>query len=156
MWAGSAAERDRISAAGLELAPDRLLADATGRGEELEGITSVLFLTGEHDFNALAVADLRGSLEEGVYRVAGPAGQQGVLAPYTGDEVLFGDRLAGDEIARRYGAGDRFVALPAAAATDGAELLFVIRPGGRLEPVTGGSAPQPHPDDLLVLLGSAG
>jgi hypothetical protein len=156
MWAGSVAERERIRDAGLELAPDRLLADATGRGEELEGITSVLFLTGENDFNALAVAQLRGSVEEGVFRVAGPRRDEEVVAPYATDEVLFSDRLTGTDIAHRYDDGARFLALPRTSSTvDGLPVLFVIRSDGRLEPATAATMPQPHPDDLLILLGRA-
>jgi hypothetical protein len=53
MWAGFDEQRQRISQAGLELAPGELLAAATGRGAQLEGITAVLLLTDEDDFNAL-------------------------------------------------------------------------------------------------------
>ncbi|MYT24398.1 sodium:proton exchanger, partial [Streptomyces sp. SID7760] len=54
VWAGHETQRDRIRAAGLELAPGELFAAATGSGAELEGLTGVLLLTGESDFNALA------------------------------------------------------------------------------------------------------
>jgi hypothetical protein len=37
-----------------------MLAAATARGAQLEGITMVLLLTDEDDFNALASADLAG------------------------------------------------------------------------------------------------
>ncbi len=53
MWAGSEDQRERIREAGLELAPGELLAAAMGRGARLEGITAVLLLTDEDDFNAL-------------------------------------------------------------------------------------------------------
>jgi hypothetical protein len=69
-----------IRQAGLELAPGELLAAATGRGARLEGITAVLLLTGEDDFNALASAMLQGSVEGRVYRLAPPLRSQGVAA----------------------------------------------------------------------------
>ena len=73
MWAGAHGQRRRIQEAGLALAPGRLVADATGLGAELEGITTVLLLTDEDDFNALAAVALEGTLDGGVYRVAAPA-----------------------------------------------------------------------------------
>ncbi|MFJ8107235.1 hypothetical protein [Streptomyces sp. NPDC096132] len=39
LWAGREEERERITAAGLELAPGELFAAATGAGAELEGLT---------------------------------------------------------------------------------------------------------------------
>ena len=45
---------ETIRRVGLELAPEELLASATARGAELEGITAVLLLTDEDDFNAPA------------------------------------------------------------------------------------------------------
>jgi hypothetical protein len=48
MWAGFVDDqRERITQAGLELAPGELLAAATGEGAQLEGITAVPLLTGE-------------------------------------------------------------------------------------------------------------
>jgi hypothetical protein len=78
MWAGLEQQREQIMQAGLELAPGELLAAATGRGARLEGITAVLLLTGEDDFNALASALLQGSVEGRVYRLAPPD-----VAPHT-------------------------------------------------------------------------
>jgi hypothetical protein len=83
MWAGAHDQRRQIQEAGLPLAPGRLLADATGSGAELEGITSVLLLTEEDDFNALAAVALEGTLDGGVYRVAAPSQDVGVVAPFT-------------------------------------------------------------------------
>jgi hypothetical protein len=65
MWAGFDEQRQRISQAGLELAPGELLAAATGRGAQLEGITAVLLLTDEDDFNALGSTVLQGSVDGG-------------------------------------------------------------------------------------------
>ena len=63
MWAGLDEQRQRIRQAGLELAPGELLATATGRGAQLEGVTAVLLLTEEDDFNALGSTVLQGSAE---------------------------------------------------------------------------------------------
>jgi NhaP-type Na+/H+ or K+/H+ antiporter len=158
MWAGSQEERQRIQQAGLPLAPGRLVADATGRGAVLEGITTVLLLTDEDDFNALAAVALEGTLDGGVYRAGAPSDSVGVVAPFTRGELLFGADLTGAEIARRHGAGAEFIARPpGGTAPDGAELLFVLRPGGRLDPVTVTATTTPEADDgdTLVLLGPA-
>ena len=164
MWAGGEDERDRIVDAGLELAPGRLVADATGRGVELEGVTTVLLLTGEDDFNALAAVALEGMLDGGVYRVRAPSSSVGVVAPFTEGELLFGPHLTGDELARRHAAGARIAAFPRRAASDaaggddagdGAEPLFVVRADGRLVPVTGQARPEPEDGDALVVLDPA-
>ena len=63
---GRAASADE---AGLELAPGELLATATGRGAQLEGVTAVLLLTEEDDFNALGSTVLQGSAGGPVYRL---------------------------------------------------------------------------------------
>ncbi|MGH2816738.1 MAG: cation:proton antiporter, partial [Actinomycetota bacterium] len=102
MWAGLQAQRDQITRAGLELARGELLAAATSRGAELEGVTAVLLLTGEDDFNALASTTLQSNLDGPVYRVAAPHDSHGVVAPYTGAEVLFGDPLTGLAINQRH------------------------------------------------------
>ncbi|MEV7404145.1 cation:proton antiporter [Streptomyces sp. NPDC091267] len=158
MWAGADGERARIEEAGLQLAPGELLASATGAGAELEGITGVLLLTDEDDFNALAAMTLRESVEGEVHRLGPPSASHGVVAPYTGGASLFGAGLTGSELTRRYEAGARVVTrrfdglVPA-----GHELLFVVRPDGRLSPVTAARAPAPDRGDTLVLLGpSAG
>lgn len=153
MWAGADRERDRIEAAGLELAPGELLASATGTGAELEGITGVLLLTGEDDFNALASLTLRESVEGSVHRLAPPSTSHGVVAPYTGGEALFGGGLSGPELARRYEAGARVVTRGSdGPVPDGHRLLFVVRPDGLLLPVTDARTPRPDPGDTVVLL----
>ena len=73
MWAASEEQREQIKQAGLELAPGELFASATASGADLEGITAVLLLTDEDDFNALAATVLSGNSETRVYRLA-PAG----------------------------------------------------------------------------------
>ncbi|MFD7867464.1 cation:proton antiporter [Streptomyces sp. NPDC057682] len=152
MWAGAAAERARIEQAGLTLAPGELLASATGAGAELEGITGVLLLTGEDDFNALAAMTLRESVDGPVHRVAAPARGHGVIAPYTGGEALFGGGLSGPELARGHAAGARVEVRPAGVLPDGYRLLFVVRPDGRLLPVTDAGTPDVGADDQVVVL----
>ncbi|MFI6946473.1 cation:proton antiporter [Streptomyces sp. NPDC050422] len=152
MWAGAERERVRIVGAGLKLAPGELLASATGAGAELEGITGVLLLTGEDDFNALASTTLRESVDGPVHRLASPSASHGVVAPYTGGESLFGGGLTGPELSRRYEAGARVVARPADSALADHVLLFVVSPDRRLTPVTDTRTPAPGTGDTLILL----
>ncbi len=154
MLAGAPEQRRRIQAAELELAPGRLVADATGLGTELEGITMALLLTEEDDFNALAAIALEGTLDDGVYRIAAPSRSVGVVAPFTRGELLFGTTLTGAEIARRHRDGAEFMARRCGdGLPDGAELLFVRRGDGRLEPVTASTTPAAEHGDTLILLG---
>ncbi|MFD9123613.1 cation:proton antiporter [Kitasatospora sp. NPDC059571] len=154
MWAGADGQRARITAAGLELAPGELLAAATGAGAELEGITGVLLLTEEDDFNALASVTLRESVEGPVYRLGTPPGSEGVVAPYTGGESLFGGGLTGPELARRYAAGARIVTRPVGDGVPaGHQVLFLVRPDGQLAPATESRVPVPGAGDHAVLLG---
>ncbi|MCU7826331.1 cation:proton antiporter [Kitasatospora sp. DSM 101779] len=153
MWAGADTDQARITAAGLELAPGELLAAATGAGAELEGITGVLLLTEEDDFNALASMTLHESLEGAVFRLAPAEGSRGVVAPYTGGEALFGPGLSRPELARQYGEGARVTTRPVAGGLPaGHRLLFLVKPDGRLLPVTEGRTPSRHPGDEAVLL----
>ncbi|MFD9390520.1 cation:proton antiporter [Streptomyces sp. NPDC060000] len=153
MWAGRGAERDSIRAAGIELAPGELFAAATGAGAELEGLTGVLLLTGEDDFNALAATRLEGSVEGTVHRLRPPAESQGVITPYTGGELLFDPDLTGPELTRRYDRGARVVAYRVDGALPaGHRTLFLVRGDGRLLPVTRAGGPAPQPGDIAVLL----
>jgi NhaP-type Na+/H+ or K+/H+ antiporter len=155
MWAGPQKQRDAISRAGLELARGELLAEATGRGAELEGVTTVLLLTSEDDFNALASTLLRGNSDGPiVYRVGAPRDSHGVVAPYAEDEVLFGETLTRTAISERHHEGAGIVTRPAGGAVpDGHDLLFAIRADGRLVPATEHERPAPEEGDTLVLLG---
>jgi hypothetical protein len=114
----------------------------------------VLLLTEEDDFNALAAVVLEGTLDGGVYRVAASSQDVGVVAPFTQGEILFGGPLTGVEIARRHRDGAQVIVqrfdqgLP-----EGAEPLFVVHPGGQLDPVTADTTPVPQDGDMLVLLG---
>ncbi|MFF3611725.1 cation:proton antiporter [Streptomyces sp. NPDC002580] len=157
MWAGRDPQRDLIRAAGLRLAPGELLAAATGEGAELEGITGVLLLTEEDDFNALASATLRGGVDGFVHRLGPPGRSHGVVAPYTAGDTLFEAGLNGPELVRRYEDGARIVSRPAREGVPaGYALLFLVRPDGRLDPVTGSHSPRPGADDTAILLGPPG
>ena len=155
MWAGLAQDRERISKAGLQLAPGELLASATSGGAELEGVTSVLLLTEEDDFNALAATILQAGGLPRVCRLRPPDSSQGVVAPFTGGEVLFAEGLSRPELVRRQESGARVVARPAGQPPDGYDLLFVIRQDGSLDPVTDKARPRPRAGDTSVLLGQA-
>ena len=153
MWAGLAQDRERISQAGLELAPGELLSSATGSGAELEGVTSVLLLTEEDDFNALAATILQATGTVGVYRLAPADRSHGVVAPFMGGDVLFGQGLTRPELIRRQERGARITAAPAEPPHDGYDLLFVVRQDGSLEPVTEKTRPSEQAGDTSVLLG---
>jgi NhaP-type Na+/H+ or K+/H+ antiporter len=156
MWAGFDGERDRIRHAGLDLAPGELLAAATGRGAQLENINAVLLLTSEDDFNALASTVLEGSIDGPVYRLGPRLPSHGVVAPYTGGEILFGQGLTRYDIGHRYAGGARFVNRAADGGIPaGMDLLFLVRADGKLNPVTADSTPAPREGDTMVLLGSA-
>jgi len=156
MWAGLDQQREQIRRAGLELAPGELLAAATGRGAQLEGITAVLLLTDEDDFNALASVLLADTLEGRVYRLAPPHRSHGVVAPYTTGEILFAASLTRPAVTERYTDGARILidgadgGLPA-----GADLLFLVASDGQLTAVTQTGRPAPQPGDTLVSLGPA-
>jgi len=154
MWAGSDEEREQITQAGLELMPGELLAAATSQGAELEGITAVLLLTDEDDFNALAATALAGNPETRVYRLAPRHPTHGVVAPFSGAETVFAPALTRQDIATRHGAGAQITTQPANGGIQpGAHLLFLINPDGALHPATTSRSPTPQPGDTLVLLG---
>ena len=152
MWAGAETQRGQIREAGLELATGELLAAAIDGGL-LDGITMVLLLTDEDDFNALASTILRGNVEGPVYRLRPRLPSHGVVAPYTGGEALFGSELTRPAVIRRYQGGARVAAQrgshPLPAASD---VLFVIRADGRLVPVTEHATPAPQDGDTTVFL----
>lgn len=157
MWAGLDEQRGRIKEADLELASGELLAAATGQGAQLEGITAVLLLTDEDDFNALGSTVLAGSVDGPVYRLAARLPSHGVVAPYAGGEILFESQLTRYEVSRRYAGGAR---IRTRAADGGApaddSLLFLVRADGQLAPVTSNGPPQPQRGDIMVLLGPDG
>ncbi|HEY2288021.1 MAG TPA: cation:proton antiporter [Streptosporangiaceae bacterium] len=153
MWAGLENQREQIRQAALQLAPGRLLTSVTAERAELSGVTAVLLLTAEDDFNALAAMVLRYSVGDEVYRVGPPAGDRGVVAPFSGGRVLFGHALNRSTLASRYAAGARIVVRPAAAdLPSGHEVLFVVHADGRLDPATRQRAPVLAAGDSVVLL----
>jgi NhaP-type Na+/H+ or K+/H+ antiporter len=160
MWAGFDEQRQRIKQAGLELAPGELLAAATGRGAQLEGITAVLLLTGEDNFNALGSTVLQGSVDGPVYRLGARQPGHGVVAPYTGGEILFDPKLTRFEVGQRYAGGARIRTRSADGGRTPADadssLLFLVRSDGRLAPVTRTGPPEPEAGDTMVLLGPCG
>ncbi|MGX1541975.1 cation:proton antiporter [Streptomyces adustus] len=153
MWAAGEPEHDSIRAAGIELAEGEFLAAATGAGAEAEGLTGVLLLTGEDDFNALAAMNLEGSVEGTVYRLGASVENQGVIAPSVQGRVLFAPELTAPELARRHAGGARVVTRRVEGPLEaGTRLLFLVRDDGRLLPVTRTGGPSPRPGDIAVLL----
>src|SRR5262249_22131471 len=61
MWAPSDGQRTQITQAGFELPPGEQLAAAVAQGAGFEGVTAVLLLTSEDDYNALAATTLAGN-----------------------------------------------------------------------------------------------
>jgi NhaP-type Na+/H+ or K+/H+ antiporter len=156
MWASQQAQRDQISGAGMDLVPGALLASAAWQGAELEGITTVLLLTGEDDFNALACTILAGNRETSVYRLAPRQPIRHEYAGLIGGDTLFAADLTSETVVNRYDRGARSITLaagePVPAEAGEVSLLFVIHPDGVLDPVTKTVPPQPQAGDTLVLL----
>ena len=133
---------EAIQRQSLELAPRKLLASATAGGAELEGITAVLLLTDEDNFDALASAELAGAVEGPVYRLGARLPSHGVVAPYTGGETLFGAGLTRHDIGHRHAGGARICTHPADGEIPvGSALLFLV-PGQRHP---GAGHPDGHP-----------
>lgn len=154
MWAGLDQQREQIRQAGLDLAPGELLAAATGRGARLEEITAVLLLTDEDDFNALASVLLADCVDGRVYRLAPPQRSHGVVAPYTGGEILFDEGMTRPRISGRYHDGARIAAQHADGALPaGHDILFLVRADGQLTAVTQADTPVPQAGDTVVSLG---
>jgi len=159
MWAGYQEQRDSITSAKLPLAEGLLRDWALGQAAELEGITAVYLLTDEDDYNAalaLLLHDLGGDEAPSVYRLAPPSGEETVITPSPGSEMLFGGGLNRSVMDRRFSEGASIQALPAdRTPPPDCELLFVIDCEGRLEAATESSSPTPRPCGVLVLLGKA-
>ena len=153
MWAASQDQRDQIKQATLELLPGELLAAAVGQGATLEGIATVLLLTDEDDFNALAATALAGDASTPVYRLAPRQPSHGVVAPYTAAETLFGPALTRYDVGNRYDAGARISLAPAhGAIPPGTDVLFLITSDGALIPATTSRPLVPRSGDTLVVL----
>jgi hypothetical protein len=114
----------------------------------------VLLLTAEDDFNALASAMLQGNVEGRVYRLAPPLRSEGVVAPYTGAEILFGAGMTGHAIGRRHHDGAQIVARSAdGGLPTGHDVLFLVRADGQLAAVTESGMPLHQAGDTIVSLG---
>ncbi|WP_327265816.1 cation:proton antiporter [Streptomyces sp. NBC_01232] len=156
MWAGLDEERERIKGAGMDLAKGELLATAINPGARVEGVTAVFLATDDDDFNALASIVMQDTVEGLVYRVGPPHDSHGVVAPYTGGDILFGRSLVRHTLAERYERGARFIVQPATAPLPREhDTLFVVRADHRLDPVTERKPATPQEGDTVVLLGPA-
>jgi hypothetical protein len=130
-----------------------VLAAAAGQGARIEGVTMVLLLTDQDDFNALASTLLLDTVDGGVYRIAPPSHEHGVVAPFAGVGLLFADHLTGPALQQRYGGGARIVVRRVADGIPaGHEVLFVLDPEGRVRPMTVDDPPEPGPADTVLLL----
>jgi hypothetical protein len=155
MWAPADGQRTQIEQAGLELAPGGQLASAVAQGADIEGVTAVLLLTDEDNFNALAVTTLADNTNAQVYRL--PPSQSGAMTPYVHGETLFTPALTHPALTARYAAGARITTQPSDGEIPPAtDLLFRINSEGILIPVTLTRPSDPQPGDTLVLLGPGG
>src|SRR5215472_7046974 len=155
MWAPSDGQRTQIQQAGFALPPGDQLASAVAQGAGFEGVTAVLLLTGEDDYNTLAATTLAGNSDTPVYRL--PPSQSGVVASYTPGQALFTPALTHPALTARHTAGARITT----QASDGGippatDLLFRVNPEGTLIPATTSRQPDPQPGDTLILLGPGG
>ncbi|MFG2488696.1 cation:proton antiporter [Streptomyces virginiae] len=154
MWAGLHEERERIEGAGLDLAEGDLLSTAINPGARMEGVTAVFLATDDDDFNALASIVMQDNVEGPVYRVGPSHEGHGVVAPYTGGDILFGRSLVRHVLAERYERGARFTVQPSSAPLPPEhDTLFVVRADRRLDPVTERKSATPREGDTVVLLG---
>lgn len=156
MWASLDRQREQIRASGLELAPGELMDAATGPGAEANGFTAALLLTSEEEFNSLAENVIAEAGTVPVYRLAPEADDEEPTRDLAPERELFGGRLSGAELARRYDHGERlWVRRAGTGLPDGATALFLVRAGGVLTPVTSAVAPEFGPDDQVIGIGGA-
>ncbi len=157
MWASSEQQRAQIRDASFELAPGEQLASAASEGSKMEGVNTILLLTEEDDFNALAASTLSGDPETPVYRLAPRHPSHGVVAPYTAGETLFALNLTRAALTARRSAGARIMTKSAnGSPAPETDILFLINPEGTLVPVTASRPPTPQPGDTLVYLAGGG
>ena len=120
-----------------------------------QGVTAVLLLTGEDDYNALAATTAAGNSDTPVYRL--PPSQSGAMASSIPGEALFTPTLTHPALTARHTAGARITTQPSDGGIPPAtDLLFRVNPNGTLIPVTLSRLPDPQPGDTLVLLGPGG
>jgi hypothetical protein len=155
MWASSDGQRAQITQAGLELAPGEQLGAAVAQGADIEGVTAVLLLTGEDDYNAMAATTLAGNSDTPVYRL--PPRHSSAVASHFAGEALFTPALTHPALTARHTAGAHITTQPSDGGIPQAtDLLFRVNPNGTLIPVTPSRPPDPQPGDTLVLLGPGG
>jgi NhaP-type Na+/H+ or K+/H+ antiporter len=152
MWAPSDDLRTQIEQAGFELAPADQLTAAVSEGASLEGVTDVLMLTGEDDYNALAATILVGASATPVYRLA--PSDSGAVSSNAAGEALFTTTLTHPALTARHTAGANFTTQASDGGTpQDSDLLFRVNADGTLIPATLSRPPHPQPGDTLVLLG---
>jgi NhaP-type Na+/H+ or K+/H+ antiporter len=152
MWGPSDGQRNRIEQAGFEMPPADQLTAAVSEGAGLEGVTDVLLLTSEDDYNTLASSILAGASATPVYRL--PPSDSSAVSSKTGGEALFTTTLTHPALTARHTAGANFTTQASDGGTpQDSDLLFRINPKGTLIPVTLSVPPDPQPGDTLVLLG---
>jgi NhaP-type Na+/H+ or K+/H+ antiporter len=155
MWAPSDGQRTQIKQAGLELVPGEQLVSAVTQGAGFEGVTAILLLTSEDDYNTLAATTLAGNSDTPVYRL--PSSQPGVTSSNTPGEALFTPALTPRALNERHTVGARITTQPSDGGIPPAsDLLFRVNPNGTLIPVTAARPADPQPGDTLVLLGRSG
>jgi hypothetical protein len=151
MWATSEDQRAQIKQAGFELAEGEQLASAITQGADIEGVTAVLLLTDEDDYNALAATTIAGTSGTPVYRLS--PSQSGVGGSHTPGEALFTPALTHSALTARHSSGAHITTQPSDGGIPQAtDLLFRVNPNGTLIPVTLSRPPDPRPGDTLVLL----
>jgi NhaP-type Na+/H+ or K+/H+ antiporter len=154
VWAPSDEERDRIKQAKLHLATGEQLAGAVAQGAAIEGVTAVLLLSPEDDYNALAADVLRSNSEIAVYRLAPRESSHGVVNDHTHGQALFASTLTRSALATRYNAGSQVTTQSSDnGVPPDSDLLFLVNSEGTLLPVTSSHSPDPQPGDTLVVLG---
>jgi hypothetical protein len=157
VWAASEQERAQIRAASLELAPGEQLASGISQGSKVEGVNTILLLSEEDDFNALAASDLGGDSETPVYRLTPRDPSHGVVAPYAPGETLFTPNLTRAALTAHRTAGARITTTRAdGSLAPGNDILFLINSEGTLIPVTTARPATPQPGDTVVCLTGGG
>jgi hypothetical protein len=118
-------------------------------------VTTNQVLAGVGLILVLASAVLAGSVEGPVYRLGPQLPSHGVVAPYTGGQILFDAGLTRYDVGRRYVGGARITSRPADGELPaGTDLLFLVRADGKLMPVTTVSTPVLQSEDTMIVLES--
>ncbi len=152
LWAGRTAQREQITAAGLELATGDLIECASGEGAERESVTAVYLLTADDDFNALVSALLQDGEGRAVHRLT-PAEP---LEHGLSSGLLFTPELTGATLTRRFQDGARIAARPVGSPVPpGHDLLFTVGPEGTLTPTPDRPRMDESAQGLHILLSPA-